>query len=50
MASPPRCSALIADPGRRRTLADAARRRSHDFDVATIGPEFEGLLATLGAP
>ncbi len=41
---------LIADPGRRRTLADAARRRSHDFDVATIGPEFEGLLATLGAP
>jgi glycosyltransferase involved in cell wall biosynthesis len=41
---------LIADPGRRRMLAEAARRRARDFDVATIGPEFEGLLATLGAP
>jgi glycosyltransferase involved in cell wall biosynthesis len=41
---------LIAHPDRRRTLAEAARRRSRDFDVATIGPEFEGLLATLGAP
>ena len=41
---------LIADPDRRRALAEAALRRSRDFDVATIGPDFEGLLATLGAP
>jgi glycosyltransferase involved in cell wall biosynthesis len=41
---------LIRDPARRRALADAALRRSRDFDVATIGPDFEGLLATLGAP
>jgi glycosyltransferase involved in cell wall biosynthesis len=41
---------LIGDPARRRALAEAARRRSRDFDVATIGPDFEGLLATLGAP
>jgi glycosyltransferase involved in cell wall biosynthesis len=41
---------LIADPDRRRALADAARRRSRDFDVATIGPDFQGLLATLRAP
>jgi glycosyltransferase involved in cell wall biosynthesis len=41
---------LIRDPDRRRALGDAALRRSRDFDVATIGPDFEGLLATLGAP
>jgi glycosyltransferase involved in cell wall biosynthesis len=41
---------LVRDPARRRALADASRRRAHDFDVATIGPDFEGLLATLGAP
>jgi glycosyltransferase involved in cell wall biosynthesis len=41
---------LIRDPARRRALGNAALRRSHDFDVATIGPDFEGLLATLGAP
>jgi glycosyltransferase involved in cell wall biosynthesis len=41
---------LIADLDRRRALADAARRRSRDFDVATIGPDFQGLLATLRAP
>ena len=41
---------LIADRDRRGALADAALRRSRDFDVATIGPDFEGLLATLGAP
>jgi glycosyltransferase involved in cell wall biosynthesis len=41
---------LIRDPARRRALADASLRRARDFDVATIGPEFEGFLATLGAP
>jgi glycosyltransferase involved in cell wall biosynthesis len=41
---------LIRDPDRRRALGDAALLRSRDFDVATIGPDFEGLLATLGAP
>jgi glycosyltransferase involved in cell wall biosynthesis len=41
---------LIADPDRRRALATAAQRRSRDFDVATIGPEFERLLASLQAP
>jgi glycosyltransferase involved in cell wall biosynthesis len=41
---------LISDPDRRRALAEAARRRSRDFDVATIGPDFQGLLATLRAP
>lgn len=42
--------ALIRDGDRRRALGAAALRRSQDFDVATIGPDFEGLLATLGAP
>jgi glycosyltransferase involved in cell wall biosynthesis len=41
---------LIGDPSRRRALAETALRRSRDFDVATIGPDFEGLLATLRAP
>ena len=41
---------LIADPERRRSLADAALSRSRDFDVATIGPDFEDLLATVSAP
>jgi glycosyltransferase involved in cell wall biosynthesis len=41
---------LIRDPARRRALGEAALRRSRDFSVATIGPDFEGLLATLGAP
>ncbi|HEY6693519.1 MAG TPA: glycosyltransferase family 4 protein [Solirubrobacteraceae bacterium] len=41
---------LIREPDRRRALGEAALRRSRDFDVATIGPDFEGLLATLGAP
>jgi glycosyltransferase involved in cell wall biosynthesis len=41
---------LIRDPDRRRALGDAALRRSRDFSIATIGPDFEGLLATLGAP
>jgi glycosyltransferase involved in cell wall biosynthesis len=41
---------LVEDTDRRRRLADAALRRSRDFDVARIGPEFEGLLASLQAP
>jgi glycosyltransferase involved in cell wall biosynthesis len=41
---------LVRDPARRETLGEAALRRSRDFSVATIGPDFEGLLATLGAP
>jgi glycosyltransferase involved in cell wall biosynthesis len=41
---------LIRDPERRRTLGAAALRRSRDFEIARIGPDFEGLLATLGAP
>jgi glycosyltransferase involved in cell wall biosynthesis len=41
---------LIGDPDRRRALAAAAQRRSRDFDVATIGPRFDGLLASLQAP
>jgi glycosyltransferase involved in cell wall biosynthesis len=41
---------VIGDPDRRRALGEAALRRSRDFSVATIGPDFEGLLATLGAP
>jgi glycosyltransferase involved in cell wall biosynthesis len=41
---------LIRDPGRREALGEAALRRSRAFSVATIGPDFEGLLATLGAP
>jgi glycosyltransferase involved in cell wall biosynthesis len=41
---------LIGDPARRRELATAAQRRARDFDVATIGPEFDGLLASLQAP
>jgi glycosyltransferase involved in cell wall biosynthesis len=41
---------LIRDPARRRALGEAALRRSRDFSVATIGADFEGLLATLGAP
>jgi glycosyltransferase involved in cell wall biosynthesis len=40
----------IRDPERRRALGEAALRRSRDFSVATIGPDFERLLATLGAP
>jgi glycosyltransferase involved in cell wall biosynthesis len=42
--------ALMGDPDRRRVLGDAALRRSRDFDVATIGPAVDGLLATLRAP
>jgi glycosyltransferase involved in cell wall biosynthesis len=42
--------ALIRDPARRRALGEGALRRSRDFSVATIGADFEGLLATLGAP
>jgi glycosyltransferase involved in cell wall biosynthesis len=41
---------LIADADRRRALADAARRRSRDFEVATIGPDFERLLGTVERP
>ena len=41
---------LIGDPERRKALAAAAQRRSRDFDIATIGPEFGRLLASLQAP
>jgi glycosyltransferase involved in cell wall biosynthesis len=41
---------LIGDPERRKALASAAQRRSRDFDIATIGPEIDGLLASLQAP
>jgi glycosyltransferase involved in cell wall biosynthesis len=41
---------LIGDPERRKALATAAQRRSRDFDIATIGPEIDGLLASLQAP
>jgi glycosyltransferase involved in cell wall biosynthesis len=41
---------LIRDPERRRGLGEGALHRSRDFDIATIGPDFESLLATLGAP
>jgi glycosyltransferase involved in cell wall biosynthesis len=41
---------LIGDPERRKALAAAAQRRSRDFDMATIGPEIDGLLASLQAP
>lgn len=41
---------LIGDPERRKALATEAQRRSRDFDIATIGPEIDGLLASLQAP
>jgi glycosyltransferase involved in cell wall biosynthesis len=41
---------LIEDPDRRRRLAEAALERARDFDVATIGPIVDDLLATLRAP
>ncbi len=41
---------VIGDPERRKALATAAQRRSRDFDMATIGPEIDGLLASLQAP
>jgi len=41
---------LIDDPERRKALATAAQRRSRDFDVATIGPGIDRLLASLQAP
>jgi glycosyltransferase involved in cell wall biosynthesis len=41
---------LIGDPARRQALGEAALRRSWDFELETIGPRFEGLLARLRAP
>jgi len=40
----------LLDPERRKALATAAQRRSRDFDVATIGPGIDRLLASLQAP
>jgi glycosyltransferase involved in cell wall biosynthesis len=40
---------LIRDPARRKALGEAARQRARDFELATIGPRFEALLARLRA-
>jgi 2-deoxystreptamine N-acetyl-D-glucosaminyltransferase/2-deoxystreptamine glucosyltransferase len=40
---------LIADPGRRRAMGEAARRRSHDFAASTIVPSLENLYLQLNS-